>query len=831
MKALLFSSIFFLFFVSHQITPGGGGNRAASVVISKKLLFKQLRTKWKEVLAGSEVAQQDTAYNRRVQSMASSAQVAWKDMSKSDAASYLWPDLKSTTLSGQITAGYKRIKTMAIAYAIKAAGPACYYNPELKAAILFALDWMHHHRYYIRKPYENWFAWEIGAPMALNDIMVLMHDDLTAKQIKDWTAVIDHFCPHNAGDDADYKYWGANRAWRSTVHAVRGMVGEEASKMALARDGLSDLSAGHTGKRSVFKYVTEGDGFYKDGSFIQHFAVAYTGGYGKSLLANIADVLFILNDTPWEVTDPEKSHVWEWVQNAFMPLIYKHGQMMDMVRGREISRHGNTDIKVGAGIVATILRLSQLAPEPYKTTFRRAVKYWIPAIPDYYNFISIRLAAESEKLMNDASVLPMEEPVMNKVFAGMDRVVHLRKGWGLGLSMNSTRQSYYEAHTYNYENGKGWYTAEGMTYLYTDDPFHYGEGYWPTVNMHRLPGTTVDAGLIREDQSGYSWNPLTYSSKSWVGGASDGEYGLAGMEQDAWGASLTSKKSWFFFDDEVVALGAGITSADSRPIHTIIEARKLKKDGSNPLSVNGIVQPAKRDSQTVSFNQTKWIHLTGNVANSGIGYYFPEGATVKSLREARSGRWSDINRFNFPSGDPIITNSFQQLWFDHGTNPTNAAYAYVLLPNKAEKEVAAYAANPHISIIENSAAAQAVKEKRRNITAVNFWNDRLTSIRLDKSSFLRCNKKASLLLKEAASELTLSVSDPTQLNKGTIEIMIDKAASKIISADDRITVTSLSPQIKLTVNVKDAYGQTLSVKFKVSGKRHSAATTNKPVSK
>ena len=42
------------------------------------------------------------------------------------------------------------------------------------------------------------------------------------------------------------------------------------------------------------------------------------------------------------------------------------------------------------------------------------------------------------------------------------------------------------------------------------------------------------------------------------------------------------------FDDEMVCLGAGITNKNMElPVETTIENKKLRKDGSNQLLVNG----------------------------------------------------------------------------------------------------------------------------------------------------------------------------------------------------------------------------------------------------
>lgn len=41
------------------------------------------------------------------------------------------------------------------------------------------------------------------------------------------------------------------------------------------------------------------------------------------------------------------------------------------------------------------------------------------------------------------------------------------------------------------------------------------------------------------------------------------------------------------FDDEIAALGSGITSSTGNYVETIIDNRKLNKDGSNEVLING----------------------------------------------------------------------------------------------------------------------------------------------------------------------------------------------------------------------------------------------------
>jgi len=117
----------------------------------------------------------------------------------------------------------------------------------------------------------------------------------------------------------------------------------------MARDALSQ----------VLEYVESGDGFYRDGSFIQHNKHPYTGGYGKALLAEITRLMQLLHDSSWEVSDPNVSNIYKWVFEAFEPVIYK-GAMMDMVRGRELTRYASHDHAIGHSTIASILQISPL---------------------------------------------------------------------------------------------------------------------------------------------------------------------------------------------------------------------------------------------------------------------------------------------------------------------------------------------------------------------------------------------------------------------------------------------------------------------------------------
>ena len=286
------------------------------------------------------------------------------------------------------------------------------------------------------------------------------------------------------------------------------------------------------------------------------------------------------------------------------------------------------------------------------------------------------------------------------------------------------------------------------------------------------------------------------------------------MQLHAWNSSLTAKKSWFMFDNEIVCLGAGITSSDSRTIETIIENRRLGLYGDNLFTVNGAMKPALVGwSETNSLASNSWVHLAGTVPGADLGYFFPQPATVKALREARSGSLGDINTNDIGTTlGTTVTRNYLTLWFDHGANPSNATYAYVLLPNQTAVEVADYAANPDVVVIGNSTTAQGVRESTLGITAVNFWKDgtnRLGGIIVDR--------KASVIMRNDGSFLDLGISDPTQTNSGIINLeLANFTAINALSYDQGITVVQTTPTIKLAVNVNSAGGQTFRARFFVA---------------
>jgi hyaluronate lyase len=362
------------------------------------------------------------------------------------------------------------------------------------------------------------------------------------------------------------------------------------------------------------------------------------------------------------------------------------------------------------------------------------------------------------------------------VFASMDRVVHLRPGWGLGIAMHSSRIFNFES--INNENLRGWHTADGATYLYNSDLTQFSDNFWPTVDPQRLPGTTVIAGsTARQSQPGGS---------SVAGGATLDGFTAAMLRLQPDGRVLEANKSWFLFDDEIVALGSAIrATAGDRPVETVVENRLIRGTPEFTRSDDGA-----------------WAHLAG----SEIGYFFPEERAWQALREDRTGSWSLLAATG--SAAPI-SRRYQTIWFDHGVQPGNAGYAYALLPGFSAAQTADYSASPQFRVLENTAAVHAVVEDTLNLKAVNFWNAAEQTAAGVSSSGV-----ASILIREWEGVVHIGIADPTQANADGLRIAIDRAAAEVLEADAAVAVEQMSPSIVLQVDTRGARGRTLRIRLR-----------------
>jgi hyaluronate lyase len=233
-----------------------------------------------------------------------------------------------------------------------------------------------------------------------------------------------------------------------------------------------------------------------------------------------------------------------------------------------------------------------------------------------------------------------------------------------------------------------------------------------------------------------------------------GSYGAIGLDLVPIGSPMRARKSWFCLDDMVVALGAGITGGSGHPIETVVENRNLGASGGNVLIVDGQQQPTTL-GWNGQFSAANWAHLDGVG-----GYVFPGRADLKALRQARTGAWVDIDNGASTSGTATpFTRRYVTVWFDHGTAPSDAGYAYLLLPGATAQATAAAAHAEPVAILANSSAQQAIRVPALGLTAaVCFAAGSVGGTGIDT---ITVSAPCAVLTRTVNGATTLTVADPT----------------------------------------------------------------------
>ncbi|MFB7374919.1 polysaccharide lyase 8 family protein [Streptomyces sp. NPDC056222] len=727
--------------------------------------FETLRQRWLDIQLGAGFDAGAEPYASRLAETGELARTFRASMAPTDNS--LWPGYAFDPPSG-ITQSYSRLWTMAQAYLQPGTGLTG--DATLLADVLRGLD---HLSARIYNPttvrYGNWWEWQIGSPRLLMDIVAALHPQLGPERIAAACAAVDHFVPDSMLGDYSGTSTGANRVDLCRSVALRGIVGANPAKIALACDALSP----------VFPYVTKGDGLYADGSFVQHTWVAYSGTYGQVMLDGLGRLFTLLAGSTWAVTDPNRQIILDSVEKAYAPLIYD-GLMMDSVNGRAISRGylKNDERRVmrsdhfhGQGIIAAMALLAGGASAAERERWHARVKGWIER-DTVSPILSARQlgVADLARLhaVADGPVPAAPEPTGHILFAAMDRAVHRRPGWAANIAMASERISYYECG--NGENPRGWHTGAGMLSWWTPGQGgQYTDWFWPTVDPYRLPGTTVSTKRLA-DRAGGEWG-APKPAATWVGGATDGEFAAVGQHLKGLDSTLEARKSWFCAADTVICLGAGITATDGVPVETVVDNRNLGDD---------------RGGGTQALTTGRgWAHLEGHG-----GWVFPQGtANLRTLREDRTGAWSDINT---TSSTETRTRTYQTLWLDHGTDPAGASYAYLLMPGASRRTLAARAADEDwLEILDNSADRQAVAVPSLGITAANLW-------RAGTVGRLTVTAPASVLVRRQRSVLDLRISEPQRTGR-PLELVWNQRVRRVIGHDPSVEVLATGRSLRLRI--------------------------------
>ncbi|HCZ0299326.1 TPA: polysaccharide lyase 8 family protein [Staphylococcus aureus] len=686
--------------------------------------YEKLRNTWLDVNYGyDKYDESNQDMKKKFEATEKEAEKLLKEMKTESGRTYLWESSKNLdNKSADMTRTYRNIEKIAEAMKHKNTKLK---TDENKTKVKDALEWLHENAYgkepdkkvkeltenfkitdSSKKKALNWWDYEIGTPRSLTNTLILLNDQFSNEEKKKYTAPIKTFAPKSdeilssVGQPEQAK--GGNLVDIAKVKLLESIIEKDKDMTKNSIDAFN----------KVFTYVQsnatgkERNGFYKDGSYIDHQDVPYTGAYGVVLLEGISQMMPMIKETPFNDSNQNDTTLKSWIDDGFMPLIYK-SEMMDLSRGRAISRENETSHTASATVMKSLVRLSDTMDDSTKTKYKQIIKTSVKSDSsynqnDYLNSYSD--IDKMKKLIDDKSITTNNLTQQLKIYNDMDRVTYHNKDldFAFGLSMTSKNTARYES--INGENLKGWHTGAGMSYLYNSDVKHYRDNFWATADMKRLAGTTtLDNEEPKENKN---------SDKTFVGGTKfDDQHASIGMDFENQDKTLTAKKSYFILNDKIVFLGTGIKSTDSskNPV-TTIENRKA----------NGYTLYTD-DKQTIASDnqETNSVFLESTDTKKNIGYHFLNKPKITVTKESHTGNWKEINK---SQKDTQKTDEYYEVTQKHSNSDNK--YGYVLYPGLSKDVFKSKASQ--VTVVKQDDDFHVVKDNESVWAGVNYSNSTQT---------------------------------------------------------------------------------------------------------
>jgi chondroitin AC lyase len=554
---------------------------------------------------------------------------------------------------------------------------------------------------------SNWFDNDISGPQALGEAMVLAQPVFSAGELASGQTILAR------AKAAIPSYTGQNVVDLSIVGIYSAIVAQSPTAMATAFGTLNG---------TIFTSNFGTDGIQADDSYHIHGIQLYMGGYGTSYVNDVLNWASIGAGTAYAVTSAQEQLVVNYLLDGTQWFI--RGQTLDLTaNGRQVTYP--SFVGAGDGYVGAIEDALSLGN--YRTAELQA-------------FLARQEATQS----SGAASSTQNVLSGNKDFFDSDAMVQQRAGWYASVKVTSTRTS--DPESGNDQGLENLYLGDGVNLIEVTGNEYLG--IQPSWNWRRLPGTTVEQDT-RSLQPAEDWGAVM-GTTTYAGGVSDGKYGAEAFSYNRF--DVAAQKSWFFFDNEEVALGAGIHSSNTTyEVDTTINQCLLTSTVSYETTANSTVQTLSNG--TVTPAGLKWVY------QGGVGYFFitpVSNATIMAIPQ--TGTWYALNTAASSSN---VTQNIFTLYIDHGTAVSNGSYSYIAVPGITAAGMDAYlAANP-IVVLTNNATVQAVQQTTLNLTQAAFYG--ASSFTIAGNQTVAASAAATIMLQRQPNVLKLSASSPQAL--------------------------------------------------------------------
>lgn len=585
-----------------------------------------------------------------------------------------------------------------------------YQNEDLYQKIVKGLEYW----YDVDSESDNWWHNQISEPQKLGVLLIQMR--IGKKQIpQELETKILKRIQETGGDPA--KWTGANRTDIALHWIYRSCLTQNEADLKTAIDNVFNPVV----------YTTE-EGFQHDNSYFQHGEQLYIGGYGDEILKGVTQVASYALGTQYQLDKEKVELLSKFMRETYYRAVRGQNMSFDVV-GRSVSRPGLLNKRTTATYAKRMIDIDPTHADEYKAIIARLNRkqpadYQVTASHTHY-------------------------------FRG-DYSLHVRPQYNFDVRLASTRTKKCEYG--NKENLKTYFMSDGCTNItQTGDEYF---NIFPVWNWCHIPGTTAPQ-LEKVPMDPKAWGVL--GTSTYAGGVSDSIYGAtayAYMDTNP-EVNTGAKKSWYFFDNEVVCLGAGIQSTSTYPVHTTV----------NQCFLKGGILVDKGDKEETLANGSHTLQAPQWVLHDKIGYFFPQKEEVFLTAQTQSGRWYDINTSKSKKEEKMDVFT---LGINHGVGPKDGSYAYIVVPGKTSaQEMKAYQKKNAIEILSNNPKIQAVRNTKLNVWMVTFFE---AGTFTHKELSVSVDKPCILMIKDITSKsANLHIADPGQTQSPIqVELKIGK---------------------------------------------------------
>lgn len=787
----------FLLGVSAAAAVVAGGGLAGPAVAAEP--FADVRARRRDFLTGGAVAASHPGLADKRATIDQTVTGYLATFNRGSGRTFLWPNLPVNAASNTaevanmgVTAN--QITELAIAWA--SPGSQYHGDSSLLDDVTGALAFLAGQYRSGRSRPGNWWFWEVGVPRQVGDTLILL-DGHVPQETQDrlLEAVRYHAPDPNVRRGSTLRETGANRVDKALSCTMRGLVAENEDEVILGRDALSDVVDG--GRRSVFLTVTSGDGFYTDGSFIQHSYLPYSGTYGGVAITGVAEVLAMLAGSQWAVTDPNLGNLLDAVEKTFAPFQWDV-RTMDTTRGRAVSRQAQRDFDSGFAIASAVLVLADSAPTEQRAAHRALVKGWLERTTEESVATNSQALAESARslaVLDDPDVEATPARIGTTNTYNQERIVHHRGEWAAVVNTSSRRIGRYEWG--NNENNLGWYQGDGMLFVYhRNDPAQFSADFWPTVDPYALPGITVN-GETRQGGAG-SGTGIPRAGNAYAGGLTlAGEVGTTGMDLTNATGALTANKSWYFLRDGVVCVGTKIADSSGTEVRTIAENRSFAVGALPEVHIDGeVVELSESPAAARS------VHIGGHAGLVALPAPGSDPQQLSVRSESRTGTWYAINSGGDTAGTTDeVSRDYVRVEQIHASS--DGWYAYQVLPLASVEQTTA---QPRVQVLLAEDEAHLIDDGEGTRLGHFFAAGSFAGYTVSGA--------CSIGHRRTATSLEVVVSQPTKAGGAiTVELPFD-APGAVLSQDGSVTVLGEAP-LRLGVDVAAPRGAEHRVSFAV----------------